>query len=65
MVFGRSHVCVMDNTDYQGDLNKALIDAFDAYLKATQKRELTDREIAALFRVANDFVYDLDNKMKI
>jgi len=55
----------MDNTDYQGELNKALIDAFDAYLKTTQKRELTDREIAALFRVANDFVYDLDNKMKI
>ena len=52
----------MDNTDYQGDLNKAIIDAFDAYLKATKGREMNDKEIAALLRVANDLVYDLDIK---
>jgi len=52
----------MDNTDYQGDLNKALIDAFDAYLKATKSREMNDREIAALFRASNDLVYELDKK---
>ena len=52
----------MDNTDYQGDLNKALIDAFDTYLKATKGRELNDKEIAAVFRIANELVYDLDKK---
>ena len=52
----------MDNTDYQGDLNKAIIDAFDAYLKATKGREMNDKEIAAVLRTANDLVYDLDNK---
>ena len=52
----------MDNTDYQGDLNKALIDAFDAYLKSTKGREMNDKEIAAVLRVSNDLVYDLDNK---
>jgi hypothetical protein len=52
----------MDNTDYQGDLNKALIDAFDTYLKATKGREMNDKEIAAVLRTANDLVYDLDTK---
>ena len=52
----------MDNTDYQGDLNKAIIDAFDAYLKATKGREMNDKEIAAVLRTANDLVYDLDKK---
>ena len=61
-VLGGAMFAYMDNTDYQGDLNKAIIDAFDAYLKATKGREMNDKEIAALLRVANDLVYDLDIK---
>ena len=52
----------MDNTDYQNELNNAIIDAFDAYLKATKGRELNNIEIAAVLRKANDLVYNLDEK---
>jgi hypothetical protein len=49
-----------DNTDHQGDLEKAIIAAYDAYMTARFKRELTDKEIAAVLRPMSEILFTLD-----
>jgi len=50
----------MNSTDNQVDLEAAIIGAYDAYMKATQNREMTDKEIALVLRPVSSILSQLD-----
>lgn len=49
-----------DTTDNQGDLEAAIIAAYDAYMKARHNREMTDKEIALVLRPTSEILFQLD-----
>lgn len=46
--------------DNQGDLEAAIIAAYDEYMKARHGREMNDKEIALVLRPVSEILFALD-----